>query len=93
MAQPLDHQADATARTSRVFFQQGCPVCGRRLEIDVCFLGRRVYCQHCGGGFVAMDVAMAAGDAPGCPTTRHVDCLLERAASVLEQAAADGEAA
>ena len=76
-----------------MFFQQGCPVCGRRLEIDVCFLGRRVYCQHCGGQFVALDPALVAGGPAACPTTDHVDTLLERAAFVLEQAAAEGEAA
>jgi hypothetical protein len=76
-------------RSHNVFFHQGCPVCGRRLEINVALLGRRVYCQHCGGGFVALDeslggtpVANAVSD-----TALKVDALLERAALVLEQAA------
>lgn len=91
-SQSFDRQAEGSPRSARVFFQQGCPVCGRRLEIDVCYLGRRVYCQHCGGEFVAMDPALSTGGAPVSPTTDHVDTLLERAAFVLEQAA-DGEAA
>lgn len=80
-----DHHrlADASVtRTVKVFFQQGCPVCGRRLEIDVSLLGRRVYCQHCGGGFVAMDSSLLAAE-------DRVDSLLEQAALVLEQASAD----
>lgn len=75
----------------RVFFQQGCPVCGRRLEIDVNLLGRRVYCQHCGGGFVAMDPSLTTAAAPVAPAGKRVDALLEQAALVLEQAAADGD--
>jgi len=80
-----DHhdRPDASAsRAAKVFFQQGCPVCGRRLEIDVNLLGRRVYCQHCGGGFVAMDSSLLSAEA-------RVDSLLEQAALVLEQASAD----
>ncbi len=69
-----------------VFFHQGCPVCGRRLEIDVSLLGRRVYCQHCGGGFVAMDPDMGTPAAStAVPTDEKVEALLEQAALVLEQ--------
>ena len=73
-----------------VYYQQGCPVCGRLLRIRVTLLGRRVYCQHCGGGFLAIDPSMAR--ATGDDTSRCldvvVDDLLERAALVLERAAA-----
>lgn len=41
-----------------VYFVQSCPVCGRSLKILVTLLGRRVYCQHCGGGFVATDESL-----------------------------------
>ncbi|MCE9629870.1 MAG: transposase [Planctomycetia bacterium] len=80
--------------TSRaVYFHQGCPVCGRRLQIDVNLLGRRVYCQHCGGGFVAMDDAMIGGLA--CPkpidAASRVDVLLQRAAMALERAGVDAD--
>jgi hypothetical protein len=80
-------QADAR----QVFFHQGCPVCGRRLEINVELLGRRVFCQHCGGGFVAMDAAMQ----PVPPEWRakdrsdKVEELLERAAFLLDQACSE----
>ncbi len=32
-----------------------CPVCGRPVEIRCEYLGRRVVCQHCGGGFVVTE--------------------------------------
>ncbi|RLS33482.1 MAG: hypothetical protein DWH79_07220 [Planctomycetota bacterium] len=51
---------------SVVHFFQGCPVCGRSLRIRVTLLGRRVYCQHCGGGFVAQDASMADAPPTGC---------------------------
>ena len=41
-----------------VFFNQTCPVCGRTLRVQVKLLGRQVYCQHCGGGFVAVAEGM-----------------------------------
>jgi len=86
-------RAMATAsRGTQVFFQQGCPVCGRRLEIDVNLLGRRVYCQHCGGGFVAMDASLMTAAAPVDQADDRVDALRERAAVALEQASADGDA-
>lgn len=88
MSMTPDHHQRAPAAASRgtqVFFQQGCPICGRRLEIDVNLLGRRVYCQHCGGGFIASDATSA--DALPRPADRPqaalVDELIERAAVML----------
>lgn len=85
---PTSHDAPRS-----VFFLQGCPVCGRRLQIDVALLGRRVYCQHCGGGFVAADEALrgsgqasvgCAADSAREPDALHkADALLERAALEL----------
>jgi hypothetical protein len=69
---------------THVFFHQGCPVCGRRLEIDVALLGAKVYCQHCGGGFVAMDASMHPGR-DGVATAR-ADELLARADELLARA-------
>lgn len=74
-----------------VYYQQGCPVCGRQLRIRVTLLGKRVYCQHCGGGFLAVDPSMIdrSDDGTARPMDVVVDDLLERAALVLERAAAD----
>ena len=89
-----DSQRDdvsAEVRTHQVYFHQGCPVCGRRLEINVGLLGRRVFCQHCGGGFIAMDASMQSAPADPRQTGRtgKVDELLERAAFLLEQAGSE----
>ena len=73
-----------------VFYHQGCPVCGRTLQIQVKLLGRRVYCQHCGGGFLATDGASVSplGESVDRPLDAVVDDLLERAARLIERAAA-----
>jgi hypothetical protein len=39
------------------YFVQECPTCGRRLQIRVDYLGKRVICQHCKGHLEAMDPA------------------------------------
>ncbi|MFN9367727.1 MAG: hypothetical protein ACK6CT_03020, partial [Planctomycetia bacterium] len=66
---------------SAVHFHQSCPVCGRQLRVPVSLLGERVYCQHCGGGFVASDPELR-----GEPVSRdvRVESLLAAAARVLE---------
>jgi hypothetical protein len=71
--------------TSEVCFHQPCPVCGRTLHIRVHLLGRRVYCQHCGGGFVARDEALGPAD-PGRTRIEAVDDLLQRASTLLQTA-------
>lgn len=70
-----------------VFFDRACPVCGRTLHIRVQLLGRRVYCQHCGGGFTATDESLG-GDPP---VRDRVEDLLTRASQVLAQAAGAAE--
>lgn len=69
-------------RLTDVFFNQPCPVCGRMLNIRVQLLGRRVYCQHCGGGFTAIGESLGRP-----PASDRVDELLARAERALEQAA------
>ena len=73
-----------------VCYHQPCPVCGRTLRVGVRFLGRRVYCQHCGGGFVAADPSIGGACDDAVRSSERdaaVDRLLERAALVLEQSA------
>lgn len=69
-------------RETVVHFNQACPVCGRPLRVPVGLLGQRVYCQHCGGGFVASDPELRGE--PACRDV-HVERLLEAAARVLEE--------
>jgi hypothetical protein len=75
-------------RPRNVFYHQGCPVCGRTLEVNVSLLGRLVYCQHCGGGFIAMDASMGRGlPSPRPSTVDKAEELLERAAMMLGRTA------
>lgn len=67
---------------NNVFFSQSCPVCGRTLRIVVTLLGHRVYCQHCGGGFIAMDDSLRSKGPLGEEVRRAddaVEALIERA--------------
>jgi DNA-directed RNA polymerase subunit RPC12/RpoP len=71
-----------------VAFHQGCPVCGRRLEIDVALLGAKVYCQHCGGRFIAMDESL--GVRADAAVADRADELLAQAATLLARHDVDG---
>ncbi len=94
-ANAVQHEELAGARGEHrahdVFFSQACPICGRMLRIMVTLLGRRVYCQHCGGGFVATDDTMRAPATRPAdvsrPSERTVDELLARAEAMLGRTA------
>ena len=60
------------------YFVQGCPTCGRRLNIRVEYLGKRVVCQHCRGALTARDPA-----ATWIPEADIESELLRRANSLL----------
>ncbi len=64
------------------YFIQECPTCGRRLQIRVEHLGKRVVCQHCQGKFMAMDPANVRGD-----YVDHGSALLRRADELLNSVA------
>jgi hypothetical protein len=61
------------------YFLQECPTCGRRLQIRVEYLGRKVVCQHCQGHFIAADSAnfRCDGVESGHNLLRRADELLE----------------
>ena len=67
------------------YFSLECPTCGRRLQIRVEYLGRKVQCQHCGGMLTACDPAGTRYTIPGSTT------LLEQAEVLLESVAKDDE--
>ena len=46
------------------YFVQECPTCGRRLQIRVEHLGKRVACQHCQGTFVAAESSSCEANRP-----------------------------
>lgn len=74
------------AMSREVYYHQHCPICGRLLQIRVNLLGQRVYCQHCCGGFLALDEQMQiGGQEPVRTAADRADELLRQAALVLEQ--------
>jgi len=58
------------------YFVQECPTCGRRLEVRIEYLGKRVVCQHCHGKFLA-------SDQPGADEMSESGILLRRAEELL----------
>jgi DNA-directed RNA polymerase subunit RPC12/RpoP len=68
--------------SNSTYFIQECPTCGRRLQIRVEYLGKRVRCQHCQGQFQAIDPASTRCDSP-----EQASALLRRADELLKSAA------
>ena len=68
--------------SNATYFVQGCPTCGRRLQIRVEYLGKQVACQHCQGTFVAMDPSGSRGQ-----TVDQGSALLRRANELLDSVA------
>lgn len=64
------------------YFVQECPTCGRRLQIRVEHLGRKVVCQHCQGRFIATDPTSLR-----CGPMESGNALLRRADELLESIA------
>ena len=76
-----------------ISYLQRCPVCSRLLRIRVTLLGKQVFCQHCGGKFLATDPATRpcapAAEVAGCSHHDHshpADPLLERVEAILQRA-------
>ena len=67
---------------SATYFVQGCPTCGRRLQIRVEYLGKRVACQHCQGTFVAAETSTLRGE-----SVDQGSALLRRANELLDSVA------
>jgi hypothetical protein len=67
------------------YFVQDCPTCGRKLNIRVEYLGRKVVCQHCNGNFVAWDPDNAPPTNPPS-TSLSGTKLLERAQELIDLA-------
>jgi hypothetical protein len=60
------------------YFVQECPTCGRRLQIRVEYLGKKVVCQHCQGQLMATDPSNPRSDGavPANALVRRADELL-----------------
>ena len=64
------------------YFVQECPTCGRRLQVRVIYLGKRVACRHCGAQFAACDP-----HSPEYPPSDSGLALLTRADQLLAASA------
>lgn len=64
------------------YFIQECPTCGRRLQIRVKYLGRKLVCQHCQGSMIAVDPTNLRYD-----DAELNDVLIRRADELLETVA------
>lgn len=70
--------------SSKTFFVQECPTCGRPVNIRVAYLGKGVVCQHCRARFIASDPASrryASADSSDM-LLRRIDELLNSNAPV-----------
>ena len=64
------------------YFVQECPTCGRRLQVRIIYLGKRVACHHCSAQFTACDP-----QSPEYPPFDSSLALLARADQLLEASA------
>ena len=55
-----------------VHFIQQCPTCGRRLQVQLQYMGRQLNCEHCHGTFVA---GAHQDDGPESPMDRASQLL------------------
>ena len=68
--------------SNATYFVQECPTCGRKLQIRVEYLGRKVVCRHCQGNLIAADSTNVRCDC-GTPT----NALVRRANELLKSVA------
>ena len=64
------------------YFIQECPTCGRRLQVRVIYMGKRIACRHCSAQFAACDP-----QSPESPTSHSSVTLLSRVDQLLEASA------
>ena len=64
------------------YFVQECPTCGRRVQVRVIYLGKRIACRHCSAQFTACDP-----QSPAYPPFDSGLALLTRADQLIEASA------
>ena len=67
------------------YFSQDCPTCGRKLNVRVDYLGKKVVCQHCNGSFLAWDPE-GAPPATVKASSLSGTKLMDRATELIEMA-------
>jgi hypothetical protein len=75
--------------SAKPYYVQDCPTCGRKLNIRVEYLGKKVVCQHCRAPFLAWDsdgAPTVTAAAPLEDTALSGTRLMDRAQELIEQA-------
>ena len=49
--------------SKKIYYLQSCPICGRRLQINVAYIGHIVSCFHCHASLLAQDPEMVQANA------------------------------
>ena len=63
--------------SSQPMFVQECPTCGRRVRVNVAYLGKAIQCRNCRAVFVASDPEQdSACEDSSSALLRRVDELL-----------------
>jgi len=82
---PVSSVEGVTAMPNVTYFSQDCPTCGRKLNVRVEYLGKKVVCQHCKGPFLAWDPE-GAPTAPTVAASLSGTKLMDRAQELIEMA-------
>lgn len=74
------------------YFVQECPTCGRKLQVRVEYLGRRVVCQHCSARFEACDhTSDDLYEDAGSAILKRADELIRQSGISLSRAASTSQ--
>lgn len=71
--------------TSQATYIQKCPICGRRLQVQVRYLGMVLTCQHCQGRFVAKDSSSSIFDDEMVIEDERVENVLHKLQNDLQK--------
>ncbi len=70
---------------SKGFFIQKCSTCGRRMQIQVRYLGMTLTCPHCQGRFVAQDQNSIWDGADDSAFNANLSSVLQKLETTLQQ--------
>ncbi|MBQ9455571.1 MAG: zf-TFIIB domain-containing protein [Thermoguttaceae bacterium] len=69
--------------SKRVYIQK-CPTCGRRMQVQVRYLGLTLTCPHCQGRFVAQDPNSVHGDVED-PSATNLSNVMQKLEDNLQK--------
>ena len=73
------------------YFVQECSTCGRKLQVRIEYLGKKVACQHCGAKFAAVDHSTGSvADEINLSVLERADELIRQSGLNLARATENG---